>query len=73
MTASKSPIDNDRKPIRAHGACEAIRNVEAVQWNNSAALRLYPIERRIFGAFRHGKDPASISLKQHFGSDVDKR
>jgi hypothetical protein len=44
---------------------------KTIERNDAAHLRLDPIERRVVGAVRHGKDAASIGLEQHFRRDLD--
>jgi len=64
-------IDHDGEAIGSNGARQAIRHVKAIQWNNSAPFRFYPIERRVLGALRHREDAAGIGFEQHFRRDVD--
>ena len=64
-------VDHDGEAVGAHGARQAVRHVEAIERNDAAPFRFDPIERRIVGAFRHGKDAAGIGLEQHLRRDVD--
>ena len=64
-------VDDDGKLVRADGAGEARRHVEAVERNDAAIFRFDPIQRRVFGAFRHREDAAGIGLEQHFRRDLD--
>src|SRR5262249_62114262 len=43
----------------------------ALERNDTAQVRLDPIERRVIRAFRHGKDAAGIGLEQHLRRDFD--
>ena len=64
-------VDGDLEAVRAHGAREPRRDVEALERNDAALVRLDPIERRVVGAFRHRKDAAGIGLEQHLRRDLD--
>ena len=55
----------------AHRALEARRNMEAIERQHAAALRLDPVEGRVLGALRHRKDAARIGLEQNFRRDLD--
>ena len=64
-------VDRDAEAVRADGAGEPRRDVEGVQRNDAALLRLDPIKRRVLGAFRHREDAAGVGLEQHLGRDLD--
>src|SRR5436190_2507847 len=64
-------VDGDGETVGAHGAGKPCRHVEALERNDTAQLRLDPIERRVVRALRHGKDAAGIGLEQHLRRDFD--
>ena len=64
-------VHGDGEAVGAHRADEPRRHVKTIERNDAAHLRLDPIERRVVGAVRHGKDAASIGLEQHFRRDLD--
>ena len=66
-------VDGDGETVGAHGAGEAARHVKAIERDDAAHLRLEPIERRILGALRHGKDATGIGLEQDLRRDLDER
>ena len=45
--------------------------METVEGDNSPLLGLDPIESRVLRALGHRKNPAGISLEQHFRRDLD--
>src|SRR5262249_5715000 len=57
-------IDRDGVAVRAHGAGEPRRHVEAIERNDPAHLRLDPVESGILCALGHRKDTAGIGLEQ---------
>ena len=58
--------------MKTSGARETRRDVEAVERNDTALLRLDPEQCRVFRALGHGEYAARISLQQHFRRDVDR-
>src|SRR5262249_15768222 len=69
--AVKITINVDGPGCRTHSSRQSRGNVETVEWNDAAHIRLDPIERRIVRAFGHREDPAGISLQQHVRRDLD--
>src|SRR5258706_15951717 len=65
-------VDANDEWIGAHGARKPAGQMEAVERNDAAPLRLNPVQSRILGAFRHWEDAAGIGLQQHFRRDLDK-
>ena len=66
-------IDQDGEAAGTDRARQPARHVKPVERDDAAPFRLNPIEGRILGTFRHGKDAAGIGLQQHLGRDVDER
>src|SRR4029077_8474659 len=64
-------IDVDRPWCQANGALQSRRDMESVERNDSAHVRLDPIEGRIVRAFGHREDAAGISLQQHLRRDLN--
>src|SRR5262245_48013563 len=69
--AIKIAIDVDRPRCRAYSSRQPQWDVETVERNDAAHIRLDPIERRIIRAFGHREDPAGIGLQQHVRRDLD--
>ena len=64
-------VDRDGEAVGAHGAGEPRRQVEAVERDDAAQVRLDPVERGVLGALRHREDAAGIGLEQHLRRDLD--
>ncbi len=64
-------VDGDGELGSAHRLRQPARDVHALERQNSAMLRLYPIKRRIVCAFSHGEDAAAIGLQQDLRRDLD--
>src|SRR5262245_16281421 len=56
---------------RAYGASEPSRNMKSLERNDSAHIRLDPVQGRIVRAFGHGEDAAGVGLEQDLRSDLN--
>src|SRR5262249_25116990 len=69
--ALKVAIDPHLIEALANALRQAPRNVHLIEHQDAALLRLDPIERRVIGAFRHGKDAARVGFEQDLRGDLD--
>ncbi len=65
-------IRNNGVALGFHQARKPRRDMETVERDHAALLGLDPVERRIFRALGHGKNPARIGLEQHLRRDFDR-
>ena len=56
--------------VGSNGSGKPTRNVEIVDWQDAASLRLDPVDRRVLGILRHGEDAGGIGFQQDLRSDV---
>ena len=64
-------IDPHLERVRPDRAGEPLRDVERVERNDAALLRLDPEQARVVGVLGHRKNAGRIRLQQDLGRDVD--
>ena len=70
MVPAKSLIHRDGEGVRQHGAGEPARQVEAVQRQDAAALRVQPVEALAAAGLGHREQAVTVGPQHEVSRDL---